>query len=144
MPLVHDTLRLYREDALQKTLVEMLPVFAQVKDQLHLSDGQGDSLIHIAALTNNVSLLHYLFEMEGNVQKFDIAQCNMSGDTPLHIAVRKDHKEIVRLLVSYDSESVQRCMDQENSDGFTPWYLVIRLERTEIYNMLKMPSLNEF
>eukprot|EP01094_Clydonella_sp_ATCC50884_P008522 TRINITY_DN1803_c0_g1_i5.p1 TRINITY_DN1803_c0_g1~~TRINITY_DN1803_c0_g1_i5.p1 ORF type:complete len:1157 (+),score=158.63 TRINITY_DN1803_c0_g1_i5:118-3471(+) len=91
-------------------------LFSQAtRDDLHIIDDQGNSMVHMAALCNNALAVNMLLEagIDPNMQ-------NDFGDTPLHKAVTCDLGDIVQLLVNEGAQT-----DVVNSNGETPVAIAI-------------------
>jgi len=73
---------------------KLLDILNENGAHLHIKDGYGNSLLHIAAMKGNLSIMSFLLE-----KNMDINGLNKSGKTPLHFAAKHSNLEVSIFLL---------------------------------------------
>ena len=101
----------------------------------------GDTLLHSACITNNVSLIKYLLDC-----KCDPKGQNKEGNTPLHVACQWGNISTVQTLIDAEISIVNMA----NEEGNTPLHIALKNGRAHIAKLLlgiascKIEALNRF
>ncbi|MCJ1405291.1 Ankyrin-2 [Xylographa trunciseda] len=89
----------YAIHAAARSSPEMSRLLLDAGAVMELTDSDGNTALHQAALLDNPEILHCFLENGANVHAR-----NLHGDTPLHVAVWGVHVEIVRILLDARSD----------------------------------------
>jgi ankyrin repeat protein len=84
--------------------------------QVHTLDGNGATLLYMAARHGHTDLVDVALASGANVNQ----SCS-DGDTPLFIAAQNGHLQIVAALIQAKAN-----VDQPRNDGFTPLYMAVQ------------------
>ena len=101
----------------------------------------GDTLLHSACITNNVSLIKYLLDCQ-----CDPKGQNKEGNTPLHVACKWGNISTVQTLIDAEISIVNTA----NKEGNTPLHIALKNGRAHIAKLLlgiascKIEALNRF
>lgn len=93
-----------------------VPELIQFGADVSTTNGNGQSALHIAAMTNNVSLTRFLLERCApmDLQTF-IHETDCDGNTPLHCAARKNAQESMSILIKAGAD-----VNAQSEYGRTP------------------------
>ena len=84
--------------------------FLRLGANANASNYNGDTALHMAAMTGHSNCVPVIVEWQGN-----IIAANSAGDTPLHLAARAEQMDAVRVLVAQKAD-----MEAKNLKGDTP------------------------
>ena len=111
------------------------------KDPVVPINMNGDTLLHSACITNDVSLIKYLLDC-----KCDPKGQNKEGNTPLHVACQWGNISTVQTLIDAEISIVNIA----NEEGNTPLHIALKNGRAHIAKLLlgivscKIEALNHF
>jgi ankyrin repeat protein len=76
-----------------------------------------ETLLHMAARTNQIHITHYLIESNANINSLD-----RFGNTPLHIASGWGHLDIVKYLLSHGIDPTHRNKYLDTAADVAVWH----------------------
>ena len=82
---------------------ELVQLFLDHNADPHARDGDGDTLLHCAAIAGRLDVVRLLLDL-----KAEVNSQNNKGSTPLHLASRgykKGNLDVVRLLLDYGADA---------------------------------------
>ena len=121
------------------------------KDPVVPINMNGDTLLHSACITNNVSLIKYLLDCQ-----CDPKGQNKEGNTPLHVACKWGNISTVQTLIDAEISIVNTAngegniVNRANKEGNTPLHIALKNGRAQIAKLLlgiascKIETLNRF
>ena len=121
------------------------------KDPVVPINVNGDTLLHSACITNNVSLIKYLLDCQ-----CDPKGQNKEGNTPLHVACKWGNISTVQTLIDAEISIVNTAngegniVNRANKEGNTPLHIALKNGRAHIAKLLlgiascKIEALNRF
>lgn len=94
---------------------EMIYFFIQHKVDLNVTNDDGLTPLHLAAMVDNRRIGKALLKNKANTKLVD----PKTGDTVLHTAVRYQHLDFISLLLEFDNTLI----NTPNNNGDTPLHL---------------------
>lgn len=103
-----------------------------ISEMYNNRDKDGNTPLHLACVSENISLVHLIAEM-----KFDATEVNNDGDTALHIACRTGNLELVEQILKFNT----KAHNVHNKVGDTPYRIVCQCGYLSIFQeLLKLDS----